>query len=425
MASKPDPLAANANAVVTLRVSAPTGSRASSPAARSATPLAAASDAPALTTPATASPLASPPPPPPPPPPALRFPIGWLLDHGAPPIQYRAIADVARLEVPAAANIPYSYRPALALAAMQQSDGGWGRTMLSVPSARAEHFEGIGTISAVRRLLEYGWHGESPPLLRVRRLLFRLLAEDTDPTHLFEFAPTRTKINEEMARRGRSIVREAAASALAQAGYEADPRLRGAARRILERINAYLKSPLAQKPWVRVGNRQVLALEAAPPSIYALTMLAHMPSFRSEHHEHMERLYTFLTQPLPRQESVQIIGTANILQPHLVLGDLFPHRNAVEADIPMALYWIELMARLGFLRRNEIWTKMFERFVDDMDRTGVWHPRKGLAMPRSANPYVWPMFPLEEHSAGEERWADVTMRIGVIARAAGRPIQLL
>jgi hypothetical protein len=35
------------------------------------------------------------------------------------------------------------------------------------------------------------------------------------------------------------------------------------------------------------------------------------------------------------------------------------------------------------------------------------------------------MFPLEEHSAGEERWADVTMRIGVIARAAGRPIQLL
>jgi hypothetical protein len=228
-----------------------------------------------------------------------------------------------------------------------------------------------------------------------------------------------------MTRRGRAIIREAAAATLAQAGHEADPRLRGAARRILERINAYLKSPLAQKPWIRVGNRQVLAAEAAPPSIHALAVLAHMPAFRSEHHEYMERLYLYLTQPLPRQESAQMIGTAIVPQPHLVLGDWLPHRNAVEADIPMALYWLELMARLGFLRRNENWTKMFERFIDDMDRSGVWHPRKGMAMPRSSNPMVWPMYPLEEMTSGDERWADVTMRIGIIARAAGRTIELL
>ena len=83
------------------------------------------------------------------------------------------------------------------------------------------------------------------------------------------------------------------------------------------------------------------------------------------------------------------------------------------------------MARLGFLRRNENWTKMFERFVDDCDRSGVWHPHKGMAMPKSANPYVWPMFPLERTRGGDERWCDVTFRIGLIARLSGREIDLI
>jgi hypothetical protein len=330
---------------------------------------------------------------------------------------------VARLPLAQPSDLPYAWAPALQLAVTQQAEGRWGRTMLGIPSARADHFDGVGTIPAIRRLLEYGWDRESSPLVRVRRLLFRLLAEDDDPAYLFEFA-VKGKMEEEAVRRGRMILREAAASALAQAGYEGDPRLRGAARRIVERINNYLKSPLAQKPWVRVGNRQVLAPEASPPSIYALTMLAHMPFFRSEYHEHVERLYTYLTQPLPRQESAQVVGSAIVLQSHLVLGDMLPHRNAVEADVPAALMWLEVMARLGFLRRNENWSKMFDRFVDDCDRAGVWHPHKGMAMPRTTSPFVWPMFPLEEASIGEERWADVTLRIGIIARCAGRTIDL-
>jgi|SRR5579862_791489 len=387
-----------------------------------------ASPGPTSPTPAAAAPSPAPPPssvPPLPPPPAgpHRFALEWLLAHGSPPVQYRAIAEVARLSPPNVGDLPYAWAPALRLAMTQQADGRWGRTMLAVPSARAGHFDGVGTISAVRRLLEYGWDREAPPLVRVRRLLFRLLAEDDDPAYLFEFA-VKGKAEEEGARRGRAILREAAASALAQAGYEGDPRLRGAARRIIERINSYLKSPLAQKPWVRVGNRQVLAAEASPPSIYALTMLAYMPFFRSEYHEHVERLYTYLTQPLPRQESAQLVGTAVVPQPHFVLGDMLPHRNAVDADVPAALMWLEVMARLGFLRRNENWSKLFDRFADDCDRSGVWHPHKGMAMPRTASPYVWPMFPLEDASVGEERWADVTLRIGIIARSAGRTIEI-
>jgi hypothetical protein len=50
--------------------------------------------------------------------------------------------------------------------------------MLTLPSPRASHFEGVGTINAVCRLLEYGWDRESPPLMQARRILFRLLGED-------------------------------------------------------------------------------------------------------------------------------------------------------------------------------------------------------------------------------------------------------
>jgi len=223
----------------------------------------------------------------------------------------------------------------------------------------------------------------------------------------------------------RQGLREAAGAALAGAGFEADPRLRGVARRVLDRVGEFLRSPLAEKPWIRVGNKQVLHPEAAPPTLHALHLIAHMPLFQSEHYETMELLYAYLSRPLPRQEPVQQIGTQLVPVPHVVLGDHLPHRNAVEDDVPAALAWLELMARLGFLRRNEVWQKMYERFVDDCGRDGVWHPHKGMAMPKSTNPYVWPMFPLEEVHGGDERWTDVTFRIGLIARLSGRPIEVI
>lgn len=357
----------------------------------------------------------------------VEFPMTWLLDHASNAIRYRAITDVGRVtgEVAREASVlAYAYPPALALALGQAADGTWNGSMLDVPSAKAEHFERVGTINAFRRLLEYGWDKDSPPLLRARRVLFRLLAEDDDRAYLFELA-SGADDDTDVARRGRSILREAAASALAQAGYEGDPRLRGAASRILDRIDSFLRSPLVHRPWVRVGNKQVLAAEAAPPSIYALAMLAHMPLFRNEHHVQLDRLLQYVSQPQPRQELMQLCGSKILPQPHLVLGDLLPNRNVADADVPFALAWLELMARLGFLRRNEGWAKLFERFLDDRDRELVWHPHKGMAMPRSANPFVWPGFPLEQMNSGDERWTDVTFRLGLIARLSGRPLELL
>ena len=360
------------------------------------------------------------------PPAPVRFPMTWLLDHAAEPIQYRAMVDVARCTPDIALRaraLSYSYTPALTLAVTQGIDGSWHKSMFSLPAAKAQHFEGVGTMLAARRLLEYGWERDSPPLVHARRLLFRLLAEDDDPNFLFELLPAKG-ITRELRHRGRGMLRESAASLLAQAGYEEDPRLRGAARRALTRVCDYLKSPIGAKPWVRNGNQQVLAAEASPPSIWLLWLLAWMPHFRNEHHHQMELLYTHLTQPLPRQEPIQAVGDKLIEQPHLVMGDWLPHRNAVDADIPRALAWLELMARLGFLKRNEGWLKLFDRFVDDCDAQGVWHPHKGTATPKSTDPHTWGMFPLDRPTAGDERWTDATFRIGLIARLLGRTIEL-
>jgi hypothetical protein len=337
------------------------------------------------------------------------------------------MTDVARLsttDTEKVAALPFTHPPALLLAVLQGVDGMWSANMLSLPSARAEHFEGIGTIPAVRRLMEYGWSKDTPPLMLARRILFRMLAEDDDPSYLFELGGKHTT-DEESVKRGRLLLREAAAAALAQAGYEGDPRLRGAARRIVVRLADYLRSPLASKPFIRQGNQHMLAAEACPPSIYAIMMLAYMPLFRAEYHREMDALYTQVTQALPRQEAVQLCGKSVIPVPHLVLGDPLPHRNAADADVPAALFWLELMARLGFLKRNENWSKLFERFLEDRDRDGVWHPHKGMAVAKSTNPYAWPYYPLEEQHGGDERWTDVTFRLGLIARLSGRTIEIV
>ena len=380
------------------------------------------------TAPATAGPATPPPVAFAPPATPVRFPLDWLLAHAAAPIRYRALTEVARLsptETAQVSNLPFTHAPALLLAVQQGVDGTWEGGMLALPSAKAQRFEGIGTIPAVRRLLELGWSKDTPPLVHARRALFRLLAEDDDPTYLYELAG-KHRLEEDEVKRGRQALREAAAAVLAQAGYEGDPRLRGAARRIITRLADYLRSPLAQKPFMRQGNQHMLAAEAAPPSLHAVIMLAHMPLFRAEHHREMDALYTHLTQPLPRQEAIQLLGGKPVPVPHLVLGDMLPHRNAVDADVAFAVFWLELMARLGFLRRNENWCKLFERFLEDRDREGVWHPHKGMeVVPRSPNPHVWPTYPLEPALEGEARWTDLTFRLGLIARLTGRPVEIV
>jgi hypothetical protein len=138
----------------------------------------------------------------------------------------------------------------------------------------------------------------------------------------------------------------------------------------------------------------------------------------------MAQLYHYLTQPPPRQEAVQLCGTKVVPQPHLVLGDLLANRAAADADVVFSVVWLELMARLGFLRRNDNWSRLYDRFLDDRDASGVWRQPKGSTAARTTNPFLWPMYPLEEQLSGDERWTDITFRLGLIGRLAGRTIEV-
>ena len=257
--------------------------------------------------------------------------------------------------------------------------------------------------------------------MRARRILFRLLAR----MRIRVFVRVGAWAGPLDSRRyphGRTMLREAAASALAQAGYESDPRLRGG-RRIVGRMSAYLRSPRPET-WIRAGNHRC-SLRSDAAVLPRLVMLAFMPLFRSDTTSHGAALFQFLSQPMPRQTPARVFGDKIVPQPHLLMGDPLPHRNAADADVPWALTWLEIAARLGYFRRHEGWAKLYDRFLDDRDEHGVWHPHKGLAMPRSSNPLVWPSFPLELHHAGEERWSDVTFRLGLIGRVSGRQINLV
>ncbi len=370
--------------------------------------------------------------PPPPPPMPVTVPISWLLVNGSPAVQLRAWRDVALQSPPAGrwGLLPYASTAGWYLLGTQDHDGTWPGGMLAVPTGTS--LQGVGTIPAFRRLLELGWDVDAPGMAATRRLLFRLLAEDNDPTLLAELRPADD--DEELVRRGRLLLREAAAAALAHAGFEADPRLRGAARRLIDRVHGFLKSPQAQKPWVRIGNQHVLPPEVAMPSFHLLVMLSYMPQFCSEHYHFMDLLFKWLTQPWPRQVPMQQVGEHLVEQSHYVLGDFLTTRSALDGDMPSALAWLEAMARLGWLPRQEGWVKLLDRTLDDRKR-GVWTPPRSVVMPAQVPVWSWPVLPLHDgaaESAGEAGAvreatglsADVTFRLGLVARLAGRTIEL-
>ncbi len=353
--------------------------------------------------------------------PELEFPLSWFLADAPPFLQYRASADVARAPWAATlATLPLSYEPSLRLAVMQRPDGVWSHSMLSVPTGR-DPFGGVGTVPAYIRLLEYGWGVDTPPLAQARRVLFRLLAEDEDPAYAFELIP-KGRPDPLLVRHARRVLREAAAAALARGGYESDPRLRGAATRLLDPVEAFLRSPLAGKPFMRVGNQHVLAEEAHPPSFYLLVMLAHMPLFRNERYDTMARLHDYLTQPVPRQAPAVALGSRIVPVPQLLLGDPLPHRTAADADLGWSLLWLELAARLGFLRTNENWLRLYDRLLDDRNSEGQWHEPKRNVKASDSSPLGWAWFPLIEKGGDREHSLEVTFRLGLIGRLLGRTI---
>jgi hypothetical protein len=98
----------------------------------------------------------------------------------------------------------------------------------------------------------------------------------------------------------------------------------------------------------------------------------------------------------------------------------------MDADMPSALAWLEIVTRLGFLRRHEGWQRLFDRLLDDRDRKGIWHPPRSVVMPTEVPAWAWAVMPLDDNGDLEMATSlDVTFRLGLLSRLSGRGVELL
>jgi len=302
----------------------------------------------------------------------------------------------------------------------QGDDGVWAGNILGLAPAKSQGIKDVGTVSQYRRLLELGVPTDERAFRLTDRVFYRILSRDEDPGLLFEYGKA-AKTTPELAYWTRELIREGATAALAQAGQAEDPRIRGSAHRIATRVSQFLRSEVADRPIVRKANRSILDPEAWPPTVFSTAMIALMPNLQRERAGFVERLAAFLSKPASKRSFVIQIGR-KILKPtfHL-LGDPLQLDSAGNAkDLPFALHWIELLARMGVLQSSPTAQRILARLIKDCDDQGVWSPKNLRGVPRSPSKLADFAFPLEiESKTVEQRQSDVTFRLALIAKLAG------
>jgi hypothetical protein len=315
--------------------------------------------------------------------------------------------------------IPES-KTALSVVKKQKDNGIWGGNLLGLATSAAHGIKDVGTIPQYRRLLQLEWPRASRPFKLADRILFRLLSRDEDPTLLFEFQKS-VKSDPEAEAWARGIMREAASASLAEAGYGDDPRLRGAGHKIASAISQFLRSPLAEKPFLKSGQHIVLHPEAHPPSWYSVAKQAAMPNLPRERAGFTERLGHYLAQPAPKKAFVIQVGKKTVRPQHLILGDpIDADAKGLSKDLPLALHYIELLARMGALEWAPVATKVLARLLKDVDETGVWRPKNLRSQPKAGNKISYHYYPLHlDPKTAEGKEVDVTFRLAVIAKSLG------
>ena len=110
-------------------------------------------------------------------------------------------------------------------------------------------------------------------------------------------------------------------------------------------------------------------------------MLAAMPNLQRERAGFTERLGHYLAQPAPKKAFVIQVGKRTIKPQHLLLGDpIEADAKGFPKDIPLALHYIELMARMGALEWAPVATRVLARLLKDSGRD------RGVAAPRTCAP---------------------------------------
>lgn len=197
--------------------------------------------------------------------------------------------------------------------------------------------------------------------------------------------------------------------------------MRGAAHKIASDISEFLRSPISEKPFVRSGASSVLHPEACPPDWYSLAMVAAMPNLQRERAGFTERLRHYLAQPTPKKAFALAIGKKKIKPTHLIMGDpIEADSKGVAKDIPLALHYLEMLAKIGGVAESPNAVKVLSRLLKDCDENGVWNPKGLRSAPKAVNKASYHTYPLDpESKAAEWRQVDVTFRLALIAKAMG------
>lgn len=361
-----------------------------------------------------------------------RIPLTWLMQRGGEAIRYRCLRDLAPADHPehallsAAAAAADQSKLASAVIKKQKDTGTWGGNLLGLAPSAAAGIKDVGTVPQYRRLLQLGVSRTARPFKLADRILFRLLSNDPDPALLFEHQKA-VKAEPAAEPWVRGQMREAAACALAEAGHVEDPRLRGAAHKIANDVSTFLRGPLAADPLVKAGKTTVLHPEAHPPTWYSVAMVAAMPTLQRERAGFTERLGHYLAQPAPKKAFVVQPGKKPFKPEAVLLGDpIEMDAKGMPKDIPLALHFIELLARLHALAAAPVAGKVLARLLRDCDEQGVWHPKNLRAVPKGTNPISYHTFPLvAEAKSAESRQVDVTFRLALIAKLLGWEVSYL
>jgi hypothetical protein len=355
-----------------------------------------------------------------------RIPLTWLLENAGPSLRYRTYTELAPVgfaspeTISAAQAAIQESKVALAVTKKQKDTGVWGGNLLGLAPSTAQGIKDVGTIPQYRRLIQLEWSRTSRPFKLADRLLFRLLSRDEDPSLLFEFQRL-VKSDTEAEAWARETIREAASAALAEAGQGEDPRLRGSGHKIANSISQFLRSPLAEKPFLKSGKQMVLHPEAHPPSWYSVAMLAAMPNLQRERAGFTERLGHYLAQPAPKKAFVIQVGKRTVKPQHLLLGDpIEADAKGWPKDLPLALHYIQLLSHMGALHWAPLATKVLARLLKDCDETGIWHPKNLRSQPKALNKITYHYYPLhQDDKTTEGREVDITFRLALIAKLLG------
>lgn len=308
-----------------------------------------------------------------------------------------------------------------AVTTRQRADGMWGDSFLAFQASPRDGFDEPGTIAQYRRLLQLGVPTTTRPFRLADRLLYRTLSRDDDPLLYGEFFDS-TIDDPDSAEWYRGLIREATAAALAEAGYSEDPRLRGAAHKVISQVSSFLRSDLVDDPIIKRGSSAwQLHPEAAPPSWWSVAMLAAMPALQRERAGFVERLGQYLGAPAPTKSYMITVGKTTLRPGHLLLGDpIEVDAKGIAKDLPLALHFIELLAGLGQLAASASATNVLLRLLEDVDADGVWHPKNLRSQPKAMSPVTHHSWPLSADDGDlASRQADITFRLALIAKRLG------